>query len=111
MVPEQPSPVGHDGSADHVNATPLEVLMERGSMRGGLGQQDARLPPHDDRDLLDKVPLGDTYRLVLVDQRLQQSFKLRAILPRQHGMAGEDAVLGRVQLARTSASRFQPTVS
>jgi hypothetical protein len=53
---------------------------------------------------------GGTSRRVVVDEGRQQRIELGAVLPRQHGMAGEDAVLRRVQLAPAGISRFERTV-
>ena len=73
-------------------------------MGGGLGQAQAALAPKDAGQFLDQMLLGRPLRGVLGDERRDQVAIFGRVLPRQHGVARQDAMAQRVEAGDLGAA-------
>src|ERR1700722_2573361 len=75
-------------------------------MGGGLGQAQAALAPKNAGQFLNQMLLGQPLRGVLGDERRHQVAIFGRVLPRQHGVARQDAMAQRVEAGDLGAAEL-----
>jgi hypothetical protein len=73
-------------------------------MGGGLGQAQAAPAPKDAGQFLNQMLLGRPLRRMLGDERREQVAIFGRVLPRQHGVARQDAMAQRVEAGDLGAA-------